>query len=1329
MKRFFLLSFLFAAILIGGVFVFSFTEEAGAILAGGEPDVCYIQASCTHTTSTSQVCPGTTTIVGSGTQCPGTPGDFTQLGICTDTPNDGCPATSVNGQCGSTINSCTSGAFIDTADTSSTNNWQCQGTGGGTTASCSTPKAVNGICGSTLNSCTAGTFQDTSDTSTNYLWSCLGSGGGTTASCSQPKSVQVCTPGATQSCSISGCTIPAGGIQQCKDDGSGWSGCACKAACTANFTPSSINAGQSATFNATVSGWAFTQPVWSCSGGATAGGSVTSSVSKTFTNVLSPISCQVGVAGYYGSTASCPATVNVNSVPKYRCSGGSPNTCIQDNVNGTLPAGCNNSCVQPAQCTLDICPSSDSVQVGGTKSFGLCFDQDGPGGQQFGVQDVRASGSWQSLQPSIATSLGGGSFRGASVGTAPISATYSSCPGKTATGQLIVTSAPNNPPVINSCDINPKNGAAPLTTNYTSSASDLDGDSITYYWNFGFGEEVRSASGSFTYAAPGTYSVTLKVKDSKGAWSNNGVPVSCGIVNVGTAPPQNQLPIGFHDNNDNASCTVNGWTTDPNDRNIDLTVKIYSDGTFVKSAVANKSRSDLQSAGVCSNGTCAFSENLSGLITQGATHQIRVRALDAQTQEEVDLANTPLPITCTAAPVNGECGSAQGIQSATAPSTNLCRTGNPTSVSDGGTIWIWGCLGSNGGSPASCSAPKTITPQNITVSGRVFNQTSGAGIPNVTLDTCWFGTKTTNANGDFSFTATKGNGFCLRATSGVPSGFTGPSLNPDYRGGSSATTYEHQVAGKACGQGESCYTEADALDRASDSGYDFKYTPPIGCPSGQTTPSCQNNICTSACGTASCSGVGTACGSSSAICDNQWHSISPAAHGQSIVGIYAPSSINTQATQSNTTDAIATVARGDDQNFYYNWYRFGSQTWTGWTRVPNYSSPQAPGTFTGAALDVIAFGFDGLNHHIINWSDGWRDEHTDSSPHVPYGTPTQTTDGQGKPWNFQAADTLQYKCGTAPVCQPGQTKPYSNCQNGACVSVDECGISTCSNSSQCVAGPNPPTVVLTANNSAGPSITVPYNTPVTLSWTSTNANYCTASGDWSGSKNAGNDTEFVGNLTSTKTYTLTCTQSTTGLSASNIITVNVGEIPVADIKANGSNGPINIPYNTAANISWTSANISSCSVSPTGWTGLSNSGISTGNLTASQTYTLTCLNSAGASAQDSVTINISIPAITVSCTVSPADAKTGESVTWTAFASGGTKSYTYLWHGDPPLEGKTNNPAIVQYTTDGDKNGWVTVNSPGVSSKDSPACVNTITGKSGIKVTKPPPHFQEISPE
>lgn len=94
----------------------------------------------------------------------------------------------VHGACGTTANTCTAGTFVDVADSTASVLWTCAGLGGGTTASCSSPKpALNGACGATLNACTAGTFADQPDTATTSLWSCVGVNGGTTAPCSLAK--------------------------------------------------------------------------------------------------------------------------------------------------------------------------------------------------------------------------------------------------------------------------------------------------------------------------------------------------------------------------------------------------------------------------------------------------------------------------------------------------------------------------------------------------------------------------------------------------------------------------------------------------------------------------------------------------------------------------------------------------------------------------------------------------------------------------------------------------------------------------------------------------------------------------------------------------------------------------------------------------------------------------------------------------------------------------------------------------------------------------------------------------------------------------------------
>ncbi len=122
--------------------------------------------------------------------------------------------------------------------------------------------------------------------------------------------------------------------------------------------------------------------------------------------------------------------------------------------------------------------------------------------------------------------------------------------------------------------------------------------------------------------------------------------------------------------------------------------------------------------------------------------------------------------------------------------------------------------------------------------------------------------------------------------------------------------------------------------------------------------------------------------------------------------------------------------------------------------------------------------------------------------------------------------------------------------------------------------------------------------------------------------------------------------------------------PTVSLRANNSTGSTTIPYNTSANLTWSSSNTNDC-VALGSWSGSkSTSGSqSTGNLTSSKTYNIECTGSGG-SVSDSVTVNVeqSQPEeLSISCYANPRSIFTGESTTFIAEASGGTGSYTYAW--------------------------------------------------------------------
>jgi len=88
----------------------------------------------------------------------------------------------------------------------------------------------------------------------------------------------------------------------------------------------------------------------------------------------------------------------------------------------------------------------------------------------------------------------------------------------------------------------------------------------------------------------------------------------------------------------------------------------------------------------------------------------------------------------------------------------------------------------------------------------------------------------------------------------------------------------------------------------------------------------------------------------------------------------------------------------------------------------------------------------------------------------------------------------------------------------------------------------PVSVDLKANNSNGP-ITVSYKSNVALTWTSSNASYCEASGDWSGTKAVSGSQTVQMNQVKTHTFTLTCKDSSGTKTATDSVTVHVTPNP------------------------------------------------------------------------------------------------------------------------------------------------------------------------------------------
>ena len=137
-----------------------------------------------------------------------------------------------------------------------------------------------------------------------------------------------------------------------------------------------------------------------------------------------------------------------------------------------------------------------------------------------------------------------------------------------------------------------------------------------------------------------------------------------------------------------------------------------------------------------------------------------------------------------------------------------------------------------------------------------------------------------------------------------------------------------------------------------------------------------------------------------------------------------------------------------------------------------------------------------------------------------------------------------------------------------------------------------------------------------LGWSTTDADSCTASGGWSGSRST-QGSESV-SLSGTTGFTLACTGAGGSTQESVTVTVNAaGPAPSIGLSAN----PSTIDEGDSSLLSWLSANADSC-VASGGWSGSkSTSGSESVSPSSTTTYTLTCTGEGG-TADDSVTVSV-----------------------------------------------------------------------------------------------------------
>jgi hypothetical protein len=232
-----------------------------------------------------------------------------------------------------------------------------------------------------------------------------------------------------------------------------------------------------------------------------------------------------------------------------------------------------------------------------------------------------------------------------------------------------------------------------------------------------------------------------------------------------------------------------------------------------------------------------------------------------------------------------------------------------------------------------------------------------------------------------------------------------------------------------------------------------------------------------------------------------------------------------------------------------------------------------------------------------------------------------------------------------------------------------------------------PTVTIAVNPT-----TVAPGASVALTWSSTGATSCTASGAWSGSQATSGNLSVTQAQPGTYTYTLTCNGQ--GGSASKSATLTVNQLPTVTIAVS----PTTVATGVNAAITWSSTNAMACTASGA-WSGLQST---SGNQNVSQaqpgtyTYTLAC-NGPGGSASNSATLTVA-PLPTVTIAVNPATVAPGDNSTLTWSSTNSTAcTASGAWSGVQSTSGNLGvtqaQPGTYTYT--------LSCNGPGGSASKS----------------------------
>jgi len=234
----------------------------------------------------------------------------------------------------------------------------------------------------------------------------------------------------------------------------------------------------------------------------------------------------------------------------------------------------------------------------------------------------------------------------------------------------------------------------------------------------------------------------------------------------------------------------------------------------------------------------------------------------------------------------------------------------------------------------------------------------------------------------------------------------------------------------------------------------------------------------------------------------------------------------------------------------------------------------------------------------------------------------------------------------------------------------------------------------------------------TLTWSTTNATSCVASAGWSGTQATSGSTS-TGVLSASTSYTLTCAGSagTTPASATAPVTVT-SSAPPPEPTVTLAASPTSVAAAGASTLTWSTANASACAASG-GWSGTkaTSGSASTGALSATRSYTLTCSGTAGTTpAAATATVSV-IPKPTVTLTANPASVTSGAASTLTWSSSNATSCTASAgWSGTKATSGRASTGALTAAST-------FTLTCSGIGGSAAASAEVSITSANGFSVS------------